>query len=155
VLDEYFPCHPNTALLTCICILAGPFLSSFIGLLTATSLLSFFSFVNPTLWFKYCPQQAAPGLILLVANPACVTLSVSEAYSRCTSGCLRRPSFQYAASAAGAASSTLPPFPILHHSSANVCTPWALAFQLRLAPERAIAKLSLPSLPFLFLQIVS
>jgi hypothetical protein len=62
------------------------------------------------LWFKYCPQQAAPALILLFANPACVTLSVSEAYSRCPSGCLRRPSFQSAASAAGAASSTSLPF---------------------------------------------
>jgi hypothetical protein len=109
-----------------------------VGLLTATSLLSFFSFVNPMLWFKYCPKQAAPGLILLFANPACVTLSVSEAYSRCTSGYLPCPSFQNAASAASAASSTLLPFPVLHHSSANACTPWALEFELRLAPGRRV-----------------
>jgi hypothetical protein len=37
------------------------------------------------MWFKYCPKHIAHGLVPLFANPACVTLSVSEAYSRCTS----------------------------------------------------------------------
>jgi hypothetical protein len=59
-------------------------------------------------------------------------------YCRCTSSYLHHPSFQYAASAASDASSTLPPFPILHHSSANACIQWALAFQLRLAPGQRV-----------------
>jgi hypothetical protein len=78
VLDEYFPCHPNTALLFCICLLAGPFLSSCLGLPTATSLSSFFSFGNPMLWFKYCPKHVAHGLVPLFANPASDTIYASE-----------------------------------------------------------------------------
>jgi hypothetical protein len=66
------------------------------------------------------------------------TQSMRRKYRRCTSGYLHRPSFQYAASAASAASSTLPPFPILHHSSENACIQWALAFQLRLAPGQRV-----------------
>jgi hypothetical protein len=64
--------------------------------------------------------------------------SVRRKYRRYTSGCLPRPSFQSAASAAGAASSTSLPFPILHHSSADACTQWALAFELRLAPGQRV-----------------
>jgi hypothetical protein len=64
--------------------------------------------------------------------------SVRQKYRTCTSGYLHRPSLRYTASAASAASSTSLPFPILHHSSADVCTPWALAFQLRLAPGQRV-----------------
>jgi hypothetical protein len=66
------------------------------------------------------------------------TQSMRRKYCRCTSGYLHRPSLRYTASAASAASSPSPPFPILHHSSANVCTPWALAFELRLAPGQRV-----------------
>jgi hypothetical protein len=97
--------------------------------------LSFFTIVNSMISFKYCPQHAAHGLVPFSANPAFITLYGSETFSRCTSGCLRRPSFQSAASAASAASSTSLPFPILHHSSASAHTPWALAFELRLEPR--------------------
>jgi hypothetical protein len=77
-LGEYFSCHPNTALLTCISLLAGPFLSSCVGPLTAISLFSFFNNVNPMLWFKYCPKQAAHGLVPLFANPASDAIYASE-----------------------------------------------------------------------------
>jgi hypothetical protein len=90
------------------------------------------------LWFKFCPQQAAPGVVPFFANPASVTLCASEAYSSCTSGYHPCSSFKYAAFAANAASSTSLPFPILHHSSADVCTTWAMAFQLRLAPGQRV-----------------
>jgi hypothetical protein len=64
--------------------------------------------------------------------------SIRRKYCRCTSGYLRRPSFQYAASAASAASSTSLPFPVLHHSSANAIPHGALAFELRLAPGQRV-----------------
>jgi hypothetical protein len=64
--------------------------------------------------------------------------SMRRKHSRCTSGYLNCPSFLYAASTASAASSTSPPFPILHHSSANAHTPWTLALQLRLAPGQRV-----------------
>jgi hypothetical protein len=154
VLDEYFPCQPNPALLTCICLPAGPFLPP---ALVFRRRPHYFPSSHSS--FPCCGSHTVPNklrttssrsLLIPLASP-----SLRRKYSRCTSGYLRRPLFQSAVSAAGAASSTLLPFPVLHHSSANVCTPWALAFQLRLAPGRAIANLSLPSLPFLFLQIVS
>jgi hypothetical protein len=40
--------------------------------------LSFFTIVNSTLWFKYCPQQTAHGLVPLFSNPACDTIYASE-----------------------------------------------------------------------------
>jgi hypothetical protein len=100
--------------------------------------LSFFTIVNSTLWFKYCPQHAAHGLVPPFANPAFVILYGLEAYSSCTSGYPHRPTFQYAASAASAASSSSPPFAILHHSSANAIPHGAPAFELRLAPGQRV-----------------
>jgi hypothetical protein len=78
--------------------------------------------------------------------------SVRLKLSRCISGYLRRPSFQYAASAASAASSPSPPFPIVHHSSASAHNPLGAGIQNSFGTQRAIAKLSLSSLPSLFLQ---
>jgi hypothetical protein len=42
--------------------------------------LSFFTIVNSMLWFKYCPQHAAHGLVPLSANPAFVTIHGSETH---------------------------------------------------------------------------
>jgi hypothetical protein len=66
------------------------------------------------------------------------TQSMRRKYRTCTSGYHPCPSFQYAASAASAASTTPLPFPVLLHASAKACTPWALAFQLRLAPGQRV-----------------
>jgi hypothetical protein len=99
-------------------------------------------FPSSLLSIQCCGSRTVPNklrttssrsLLIPLASP-----SLRRKYSRCTSGYLRRPLFQSAVSAAGADSSTLLPFPVLHHSSANVCTPWALAFQLRLAPGQRV-----------------
>jgi hypothetical protein len=97
-----------------------------------SSLLSIQCCGSNTALSKLCTASFR-SLLIPLESPA-----VRRKYCGCTSGYLHRPSFLYAASAASAASSTSPPFPILHHSSATVYTPWALAFKLRTAPGQRV-----------------
>jgi hypothetical protein len=79
------------------------------------------------------------------------TQSMRRKYCRCTSSYLHRPSFQYAASAAGAASSTCCLF-LFFITPAQLYIPHGAGIRASFGTRAASAELNLSSFPILFAQ---
>jgi hypothetical protein len=137
-LGEYFPFQQNTVPLTSICLLAGLSLTAYALVFRRRP----HYFPSSLTAIRCCgPYTALSKRRTASSHSSRIPLashSVRLKLSRCTSGYLHRPSFQYAASAASAAFPTSLPFPVLHLSRANAIPHGALAFQLRLAPGQRV-----------------
>jgi hypothetical protein len=137
-LGEYFPCQQNTVPLTSICLLAGLSLTAYALVFRRRP----HYFPSSLTAIRCCGPYTALSKRRTASSHSpqipLASLSVRRKHSRCTSGYLHRPSFQYAASAASAAFPTSLPFPVLHLSRANAIPHGALAFELRLAPGQRV-----------------